>query len=186
MRIVAGRLKGRILTAPEGRDVRPTSDRARQSVFNVLEHAAWAPDLEGARALDAFCGTGALAFEALSRGAAHATLMDQNQTALAAARENATSLQVLDAVALLRADATRPPRAGKPVDLAFLDPPYGKDLAASALAALDAAGWFAPEATIVVETSPRDELILPHGFELLDERRYGAARISFLRRLTEA
>lgn len=185
MRIVAGRLKGRRLEAPEGRDIRPTADRTRQALFDVLEHGHLTEDggsvLVDAIVLDAFCGTGALGLEALSRGAAEASFMDSNSTALDCARANAKSLGV--AASFILADATNPPRARKPANQIFLDPPYDGALGAPALAALREAGWVAPGAIVSLEMSGPElaRFGAPEGFEIIDERRYGKARILLLR-----
>lgn len=185
MRIVAGSLKGRRLAAPAGRDIRPTADRTRQALFDVLEHGHL---IEGggsavvdALVLDAFCGTGALGLEALSRGAAEATFMDSNRAALDCTRANAKALGVLGSFIL--ADATNPPRSRKPASLVFLDPPYGANLGAAALTALLAAGWMAPNAIVSIEMLGRELSLFapPPGFARVDERRYGKARILLLR-----
>ncbi|SMH59308.1 16S rRNA (guanine(966)-N(2))-methyltransferase RsmD [Azospirillum agricola] len=179
MRIVGGRHRGRRLVAPDGRDTRPTTDRTRESLFNILTHADWAPDIEGAVVLDAFCGTGALGLEALSRGAARCSFLDSGRAALDAVRANVAALGEAEVATVLRADATRPP-AGQPCALAFLDPPYAKGLAPVALAALSRAGWLANGALAVVEVGEGDPMPAPDGFTLLDERRYGDTRILFL------
>ncbi|WP_114857828.1 16S rRNA (guanine(966)-N(2))-methyltransferase RsmD [Azospirillum brasilense] len=186
MRIVGGKHRGRRLAAPAGSDTRPTTDRTRESLFNILSHADWGPDgadlLEDAVIVDAFCGTGALGLEALSRGAAHASFLDMGRAALDAVRANVAALGEGANAAVLRADATRPPPPpGRPCTLAFLDPPYGQDLAPRALAGLAKAGWLAPGAVLVVEVAGRDPLPLPPGFAELDERRYGDTRVQFLR-----
>ena len=183
MRVVAGRLKGRSLGASDGRDIRPTSDRARQAIFNIIEHSdLMARPLEGARVLDAFAGTGAMGIEALSRGAAHATFIERESRALATLAANLKACGLGPALAeILRADALSPPRARAAVDLAFLDPPYGENLAAPALAALQVHGWFSAETLIVIELGARDAFDPPPGFDGLDERSYGAARVMFLR-----
>ncbi len=190
MRIVAGRHKGRPLIAPPGEDIRPTSDRARESLFNILTHGRvgktdGAAPLQGAVVLDAFCGTGALAAEALSRGAASAILMDNSPAALDLARANLRELGEERQMVLVLADVSEPPAKGPaqpPATLVFLDPPYRSGLGAPALAALDARGWIADEALIVVESEARDPFAPPDGFTLLDERRYGKAKIRFLRK----
>ena len=190
MRIVAGRHKGRALIAPPGEDIRPTSDRARESLFNILAHGRMAradgtSPIAGAVVLDAFCGTGALALEALSRGAERAVLIDNSPTALNVARANFRALGEEARALLVLADATEPPSrapAQPAATLAFLDPPYRSGLGAQALAALDARGWIAPEAVVVVESEARGAFAPPDGFTLLDERRYGKAKIRFLRK----
>jgi 16S rRNA (guanine966-N2)-methyltransferase len=183
MRIIAGRHRGRRLGAPEGDAVRPTSDRAREALFDILAHGRFAerPVYEGAHVLDAFAGTGAFGLEALSRGAARASFIEKDRAALAALRANIAALGEEEGTSVLPGDALRPPRAPAPASLAFLDPPYGSDLAAPALAALATAGWLAAEALVVVEVAARQELAAPDGFTLLDKRRYGAAKLLFLR-----
>ncbi|HET8729382.1 MAG TPA: 16S rRNA (guanine(966)-N(2))-methyltransferase RsmD [Alphaproteobacteria bacterium] len=189
MRIVGGRRRGRRLDAPAGRDVRPTTDRVRESLFNVLAHSGWGPDggdpVSGATVLDAFCGTGALALEALSRGAARAVLMDVGPVSLDIARRNVAHLGEGDRATVLRADATRPPPARESAGLVFLDPPYGRDLTGPALAALDAAGWLAEGCLCVVEAAKTDDPAPPTGFVALGERRYGDTKVLFWRRRTE-
>ncbi len=185
MRIVAGRLRGRALVAPEGRATRPTGDRARQALFDVLAHADWAPPLEGARVLDLFAGSGALGFEALSRGAAFALFVETDAAARGAIRDNADALGLMGAARVHRRDATdlgpRPGSAGAAFTLAFLDPPYGQGLGERALAGLAGGGWLAPDAVAVFERG-RDEPDpdLP-GWQRLDARAWGAARVLFLR-----
>ena len=183
MRIIGGKHRGRALAAPEGSAVRPTSDRAREALFDILAHGRFGehPVYEEARVLDAFAGTGAFGLEALSRGALHASFIEKDRAALAALRDNVVKLGETENAALLRGDALHPPRAAAPCTLAFLDPPYGEDLAAPALEALAKAGWLAPEALVVVEIAAKQKLAPPTGFTALDERRYGAARLVFLR-----
>ncbi|WP_029010995.1 16S rRNA (guanine(966)-N(2))-methyltransferase RsmD [Azospirillum halopraeferens] len=185
MRIVAGSHRGRRLTAPAGSDVRPTGDRTREAIFNILAHSGWGPDggspVEGAAVVDAFCGTGALGLEALSRGAGSVTFLDTARGSLDAVRANVAALGEEARCTVLRADATRPPRAAAAVTLVFLDPPYRKDLAPAALAALAAAGWLARGAVTVVEEAAGAPLPLPAGFTALDERRYGDTRVLFAR-----
>lgn len=183
MRITAGKHKGRTLVAPSGGTVRPTSDRARQAVFNILSHGRFggpASPLIGARVLDAFCGTGAMGLEALSRGAAEAAFLDSDPAALAAAKTNAERLGETARTRLLRSDATRPGKPNGAYDLIFLDPPYGSGLGATALAKLDEGGWIADEAVVVVEVSAKERFTAPDGFAIADERQYGAARIVLL------
>lgn len=185
MRIVAGKHRGRALAAPNGRDTRPTAARAREGLFNILAHAGLGRDggspLEDAVVLDAFAGTGAFAFEALSRGAASATLIDRDRAALAAAKANAEALKESANVALLGRDATKPGRAERAHDLVFLDPPYGKGLARAALAALAAGGWIAAGALVIAEIGAKEAFTPPDGFTALDERAYGAAKFALLR-----
>lgn len=187
MRIVAGRHRGRRLETPAGRDVRPTSDRTRQSLFNILAHGDWMADgsdvLEGADVLDAFCGTGALALEALSQGAARAVFLDKARSSLDMARRNAQMLGEEANCRFILGDAAKPPPAPFAARLAFLDPPYGQDLSPPALIGLSRAGWLSPGALVCVEVGAEDAFIPPSGFEGLDARDYSQARIHFLRYL---
>ena len=185
MRIVGGRHRGRRLVAPPGEGVRPTSDRAREALFNILSHGGFAASglpFAGKAVLDAFAGTGALGLEALSRGASAAVFIETEREALAALRHNIGALGEEDRAHIIAGDASRPPRATMRGAVAFLDPPYGSGLAAPALAALTGAGWLAEDALAVVEVAAREPLPLPSGFSLIDERVYGAARLVFLRR----
>jgi len=189
MRIVAGRHRGRRLAAPPGDAIRPTSDRAREAVFNILAHggfgAGGASPVAGAAVLDVFCGTGAMGLEAISRGAARATFIDNEPQALKAARANIAALRETEAARVMAADATRPPPRPKdqpPATLAFFDPPYAENIAGTALAAFAAQGWLAPGALCVVEEAARAaDFAPPPGFALLESRRYGAARVTILR-----
>ena len=181
VRVVAGKHRGRALIAPEGRWLRPTADRVRESIFNVLTHGDETP-LSGARILDAFCGTGAMGIEALSRGAAEATFIDTDKRAIDVCRRNLHALGEEQNATLLKANCLDPPHAAQPCTLVFLDPPYREGLAAPALAALAAAGWIEDGASCVVELGARDTFLPPDDrFAIVDERRYGAAWIVFLR-----
>ncbi|MDH3242872.1 MAG: 16S rRNA (guanine(966)-N(2))-methyltransferase RsmD [Alphaproteobacteria bacterium] len=185
MRIVAGKHRGRRLVAPPGRSVRPTADRTRQALFNILEHghfvAGGGSPVRGAHVLDAFAGTGAMGLEALSRGASHAVFMESAQQALEALRRNVAACREDDDSDILRVDATHPPRARTACTLAFLDPPYNSGLAAPCLSALAAGGWLADGALCTVELAADEAFLPPHAFSVLDERRYGAARVVVLR-----
>ena len=187
MRIVGGRHRGRRLLAPPGDIVRPTSDRAREALFNILSHGRLTAEgvpFADAVVLDAFAGTGALGLEALSRGAAEALFIEQDREALVILRRNIAALGEDAQARIIAGDATRPPRAPSACGLVFIDPPYRSGLAAPALAALDAAGWLMPGALAILELAAREELAPPTGFILLDERVYGAARLLFFRRET--
>ena len=173
MRIVAGKHRGRILQAPKGRDTRPTSDRTRGAVFNILEHGIDGLELRSATVLDVFAGTGALGLEALSRGADQVTFIETGREAL---KEQTNTT-------LLKADATRPKPCSTPCSLIFLDPPYGKGLIPKSLKALAAQNWIAPGAICVVEEGVDAEIEVPEGFEEIDRRVYGAAQILFLREI---
>ncbi|KXV57404.1 methyltransferase [Acetobacter senegalensis] len=201
MRIIAGARKGRVLAAPQGTTTRPTADRVRQALFDMLLHAPWGGSrlLDNAHVLDAFAGTGALALEALSRGAAQATFFETDRAALAALRANIAGCGWQNRCKVFAKDVTSPPRAAIPCSLLFLDPPYRQNLPARTLAALKAQGWIAPHAIAVIETSAQEPLPLldieqqgvsvPETDDplpvfsgaLLAERKHGAARISVWR-----
>lgn len=180
MRIVAGRHRGRRLDVPAGLAVRPTSERAREALFDILEHGRFGGCAE-AHVLDAFAGTGALGLEALSRGARFVTFLEADRTARAVLLRNIAALGETARSLVLAADALHPPPARAPATLAFLDPPYAEDAAAPALVALHEAHWLAPDALVVIELAARRPFAPPAGFTLVEERRYGAARLVFLR-----
>lgn len=186
MRIVAGKFRGRALAAPQGLETRPTSDRARQALFNVIEHAAWSAPMEGLRVIDLFAGSGALGFEAMSRGAAFCLFVETNEAARGVIRDNMEGLGLFGAARVHRRSAidlgVRPGSAGEAFDLAFLDPPYGKGLGEQALARLIEGGWLAPGALVVFERGVDEPEIEAPGYERLDAREWGAARVLFLRR----
>jgi len=186
IKIVGGKHRGRILVTPEGLDTRPTASRARESLFNILAHANWRADgtspLIEARVLDGFAGSGALGIEALSRGAAHATFLDSDAAAIKAIGENLRKLGETVLAKVIRADVTRPPPSREACDLVFLDPPYRSGLIVPALTALAGAGWMKPGTIAIVELANEEGLIPPAGFEAIDERRYGVAKIVILRR----
>jgi 16S rRNA (guanine966-N2)-methyltransferase len=184
MRIVGGRLRGRPLVAPDGRDaVRPTAERTREAVFNILLHRFQGQGITfyGARVLDAFAGTGAMGLEALSRGAGPVTFLELDPAALRALQANVAAMAGDGEAAVLRGDACQPPPPPGRHTLAFLDPPYDRALLRPALTALSAAGWLAAGALCVCEHRFSDDLAPPEGFEVLDERRYGKAKVTILR-----
>jgi len=179
MRIVAGQWRGKALLAPAGQTTRPTSERMRQALFDMLAHAPWAEHcLTDAVVLDGFAGTGALGLEALSRGAARAYFYERDRAALACLRANVEACRAGNAAVVMAADILRPVR-GEACSLIFLDPPYGKALVPAALSALSTAGLIAPHALIVAETAAEEALDL--AAECVAERRHGAARTSFWR-----
>lgn len=178
MRIVGGSHKGRRLTAPDGRIARPTADRAREALFNILAHSPHV-DLDGAVVVDAFAGSGALGLEALSRGAAHVTFLESHPASLSAIKANVAMLKEEGRTAILRADATKPPHAKVPCTLALLDAPYDQGLSALCLAALAQGNWLARGAFSVVEVGAKEIFAPPDGFTIVDERTYGAARLVF-------
>lgn len=184
MRIVGGQFKGRALIAPQGRETRPTADRARESIFNVLSHADWSPGLEDRRVLDLFAGSGALGFEAMSRGAAFALFVETDAAARGAIRDNIEAFGLFGNTRIHRRDATdlgaKPAGLGDPFDLVFLDPPYHRGLGVAALAKLNAGGWITSDALAVFECAA-DEAPVLDAWEAIDERSYGAAKVLFLK-----
>ncbi len=185
MRITGGKLGGRRLVAPDDALVRPTSDRTRQAIFNMLRHKDFGIgfDLEGAAVLDLFAGTGALGIEAISQGARWCLLVDDSADSRALQRENVEALGLTGATRIWRRDACDlgpiGPSAGGPFNLVFLDPPYRKEMIPKALKSLQDGGWLADKALLVVESDAGEEIDLA-GFTLLDERDYGETRLRFL------
>jgi 16S rRNA (guanine966-N2)-methyltransferase len=186
MRVTSGAFRGRTLLAPPGRTTRPTADRVRQAMFNLLRHGLFFDGgergfLDGVAVLDVFAGSGALGLEALSNGADFVSFVENARAPLAALRENAAKLGVETRCAILAVDAAKPPPPTRAHGLVFLDPPYGKGLGQAAIAALSARGWFAAGAVLVLEeaegfvTSP-----LP-GCEALDRRSYGETEVHLWR-----
>jgi 16S rRNA (guanine966-N2)-methyltransferase len=182
MRVVGGRLKGHNLASPASRDIRPTADRLREAVFNILAHAYDNP-IEGARVLDLFAGTGALGIEAVSRGAAFTLFIDNGAEARALLRNNVEALALGGVTKVYRRDATNlgPAYPMEPFSVAFLDPPYGKGLAEKALASLREGGWLTPAALLVVEEAKAAAFAAPGGFEQLERRTYDDTEFVFLR-----
>ncbi len=180
MRIIAGEFRGRALASvgkgDAGAHLRPTTDRVRESLFNVLGHQI---DFEGLRVLDLFAGTGALGLEALSRGAAHVTFVDDGRVAQGLIRKNIDLTRSANRTALIRRDATRLGENPDPAyDLAFLDPPYGKSLGQKALTAMTQGGWLTDDALIIWEENT--PMKAPDGFDLHDTRKYGDTHISLM------
>ena len=185
MRVTGGTFRGRQLAAPRDQAVRPTSDRTRQALFNMLRHKDFGIGftLNGARVLDLFAGTGALGIEAISHGARWCLLVDDSAESRAIQRQNVEALGLTGATRIWRRDATDlgpiGPSAGGPFELVFLDPPYRKELLPNALASLKDGGWLADKALLVAETDTNEALDAP-GYTLLDERDYGETRVRFL------
>ncbi len=183
MRIVAGKHRGAKLTAPEGLEVRPTSERAREALFNILEGGRFALTLRGARVLDLFAGSGALGLEALSRGAGQVTFVEIAPAALAALNANIAKLRAAGLAHVREFDATRfLERTPVPADLVLMDPPYGSGLWAEALDTIGRGGWIGPETVIAVEVGKKERVAAPAGYLLADDRRYGAARLILLQK----
>ncbi len=180
MRIVGGRFRGRSLAGPRSDAIRPTSDRLRETIFNILAHGYDDP-VPGARVLDLFAGTGAMGLEALSRGAAFAVLVDEGAQARGLIRENVEALGLGAVARLFKRDATRMGRIERmePFGLAFCDPPYGRDLAPRALASCLQGGWLVPGALVVVEEAQGAEITLPDGIAEIERRDYGETRVIF-------
>ena len=193
MRIIAGRFRGKQLATPVDQRVRPTGDRVRESVFNILGHGDFGrvgPALPiGARVLDLFAGTGALGLEALSRGALNVAFVDDHPESRALIRRNIDALQATGVTRIMRRDATdlgpipAGNQAGGPFDLVFLDPPYGRDLIAPALEGAMAGGWIAPGAVIIAEMDPSAVIPAIAGIEPVQSRDYGETRVMFFKTL---
>jgi 16S rRNA (guanine966-N2)-methyltransferase len=183
MRIVGGRFRGRALAAPGDSRTRPTSDRVREAVFNILVHGIAGFELEGARVLDLFAGTGALGLEALSRGAAFCLFVEEDAEARALIRRNVEALGLTGVTKIFRRDAADLGAAGRNsgFTLAFLDPPYGLGLAERALASAAVGGWLAPGAVAVIEERKGAAVALPAGYVALDERSWGDTQVLFAR-----
>lgn len=185
MRIVGGAFRGRALVAPKGMATRPTADGAREALFNVLAHRDDF-SFEGARVIDLFAGSGALGLEAMSRGAAFCLFVETDAAARGAIRDNVEALGLFGATRIHRRSATalgeKPAGVGDAFTLAFLDPPYGHDLAGPCLAVLRAGGWLAEGALVVVEQSERESPVAAGGYEEIDRRRWGAAQVGLYRR----
>lgn len=182
MRIVGGRFRGRPLVGPRSDSIRPTSDRLRETIFNVLAHSYDDP-VAGARVIDLFAGSGAMGLEALSRGARFALFVDETAQARGIIRENIVALGLGGSTRLFRRDATRMGPLGpmEPFSLVFCDPPYAKDLAPRALASCATGGWLAPEALAVVEAEQGATTVLPDGFVEIERRSYGDTIVSIAR-----
>ena len=180
MRLITGKFKGAKIEAPQGVATRPTSDRIRQALFNVLEHGAPAVDFEGLRVLDLFAGSGALGLEALSRGARFCLFIEEDASARAAIRRNVEALGLTGATKIWRRDATKLGPAGtmSPFDLIFCDPPYGKDLGEAALAAAVDGGWTTDHAIAALEERAGTAPSWPAPLSEIDRRRYGETEIA--------
>jgi 16S rRNA (guanine966-N2)-methyltransferase len=180
MRIVGGRFRGLRLKTPEDDRVRPTTDRVRESLFNIIAHMN-PPVLPGAVVLDLFAGTGALGLEALSRGAARAVFVDLETRSLALVRANIDAAKAGALCTVIRADAAQLRSSDVGASLVFLDPPYGKGLVRPALEAAARGGWLSPGATVVIEMAAGEAVALPPGFTETDQRAYGGSHIVFAR-----
>ncbi len=193
MRVVGGDWRGRPLATPNSEAIRPTSDRVREAVFNILTHAAELPSLEGARVIDAFAGSGALGLEALSRGAVFCLFVEQSAEARGLIRTNIEAFGAQGISKLYRRDATAlgPITTMAPFNFAFLDPPYNQQLGERALVSLSSGGWLADDAVIILEERARVNVTLPIMYRLFDQRIYGDSQVVIARhqqnnRLAEA
>jgi 16S rRNA (guanine966-N2)-methyltransferase len=186
MRIIGGTLSGRKIEPPLSLTTRPMMDRIRQALFNILAHHDWGTSignvLNDTNVLDAFCGTGALAYEAISWGARQSTLFDKDREAIQIATKNAESLKIKDKCHILLADTLLPPRPLQPCRLVFLAPPYRKQLIPPAMLALDSAGWIDRYPLIVAEMAKKEALDIPEGFSTLFSRFYGDTGLHFITR----
>ncbi len=184
MRITGGTHRTRPLRGPEGLKTRPTTDRVREALFNILSHRDWGQDLgqmpEKHIVLDAFAGTGALGIEALSRGASQSIFFEKDHNALKFLQENICSLDLKEKSTAHALDVTHPPKAEVACSLLFLDPPYDKNFIPKTLAALEPAGWIAPQALVVTETAKGEAFEIPSFLHILLERRYGNTTLTFL------
>ncbi len=183
MRIVGGRFRGRTIVSPTHEGTRPTSDRVRESIFNILAHGSVAVSMEGARVLDLFAGTGALGLEALSRGAAFCMFVDDDADARGVIRENVEAFGLTGVTKIFRRDATSLGDGGKHAgfSLVFLDPPYDMGLAERALQSAAVGGWLVPGAIAVIEERTGAAVALPAGYENLDQRSWGDTQVVFAR-----
>jgi 16S rRNA (guanine966-N2)-methyltransferase len=183
MRIVGGQFRGRPLATPDDATIRPTSDRVREAMFNMLAHGVAAVDLTGLHVLDLFAGTGALGIEAISRGAAQCLFVDDGAASRGVIRDNVEAFGLTGVTKVFRRDATSLGEAGKygPYHVVFLDPPYGKGLGEKALISAVAGGWLAPAATIVLEERRDAHVVLPSDLTVLDQRAWGDTQVVFAR-----
>ncbi len=178
-RIISGHYRGRRLTVPEGRDIRPTTDRMRERLFSMLTHSRY-PAMQDAKVLDLFAGTGALGLEALSRGAAHVTFVEKARASLACINGNIETLKAQEACTLMPLDASKLPPAKEAFDIIFMDPPYRQDLVSPTLGAILEGHWLAAGGVIVCEMATDDTSELPSSLQILDDRRQGQQRVIFL------
>jgi len=185
VRIVGGKFKGRALVTPDGQNTRPTSDRAREAIFNILAHADWAPNLEGARVMDVFAGSGALGFEAMSRGAAFCLFVETDEAARGAIRDNVETFGLFGTTRVHRRDATqlgaRPGSQAEAFNLVFLDPPYRKGLGEKALDALVSGNWLSENAIIVFERAADEDDFVTDVWQKINVKTYSAAQVLFLK-----
>lgn len=185
MHIFSGALKGRKILSPKGKTVRPTSGRTREAIFNILTHGNFLDGnktaIENSNVLDLYCGSGALAFEAISRGASHAVCIDIENINLEMVRQNAQKMGIEKQITCIRSDSSNPPPARMACQLVFIDPPYATGLAEKTLKNIASTNWLADKAIIVMELDKKEDVAIPEAFEALDERRYGITKLVILR-----
>lgn len=178
LRIISGKHRGRRIETPEGKDVRPTTARTREAVFNILAHGEYGErEVLHGRVADIFCGSGAMGLEALSRGAEHVTFVDKNRVSLEAVEFNVAQFGEHDNTKLLRADSSQLPPVNQPYSLIFLDPPYNTGLGLGSLKTALAGGWIDKNTAIVLEQSWSEPVNIPDGLKVIDERKYGNSRM---------
>lgn len=179
MRIIGGKYRGRRLISPDDRHIRPTSDRLRESLFNMIQHGPY-PDLDGARVLDMFAGTGAFGLEALSRGAAHVTFLDTDRRSLKLIHQNVDLLNGKEITTIECANATKPFSNIGNFDIIFLDPPYKKDLLGPTLQNIQLQGLASPESLIITESSKDEDIVFNEFFKIIIQKNIGSSQICFL------
>lgn len=179
MRIISGTLKGRRLHTPKDSETRPTSDRLRESIFNILVHG-WPGLLAGARVADIFAGSGAMGIEAISRGADFAVFVEKHSAGRELVSRNLEALNITDRARVIEGDARSLPPVDKPFELIFMDPPYRRGLGEAALAALRQTGWLLPDTLVVLEAAADEQLEIPPGYEAVDRRLQGGSQVIFL------
>jgi 16S rRNA (guanine966-N2)-methyltransferase len=182
MRIIAGKHRGRRINSLPTKELRPTMGVTREAIFNILSHGQFLDLLPGARVLDLYCGCGAFAMEAFSRGAAHVVCIDIRSEHLQVARSNIDYIGESHNANFIRADSSNPPAASIPCNLIFLDPPYYKNLVTPTLVKLLSSGWLAANAVIVIETGAKEEFTIPEQYEDIENRKYGNSRIHILKK----
>jgi 16S rRNA (guanine966-N2)-methyltransferase len=180
MRIIAGEFRGKKLKSPKSDNTRPTSDRLRERLFNILAHKL-ENGFQDIRVADIFAGTGALGLEALSRGAAHAVFIEKHRESIQLVQSNIDSINAADRAKILTCDARNLPQQQEPYDLIFIDPPYGRDLATPTLKSLVEKKWMGVDTLTVLEMSKEDDLTIPVELEVIDERLQGKTKALILK-----
>ncbi len=180
MRIIAGKFRGIKLLSPKGKNTRPTADKARESLFNILDHGKFSKVIHDAKIVDIFAGTGALGLEAMSRGAKSAIFFEQDNDAIAALKSNINICKINNDCEINKTSALQPPQSNMAYDILFFDPPYYQELANKSLVIFNNKGWIDKNSLNIVQIHPKDQFTIPEGFELTDQRKYGAAKFLFI------